>query len=152
MGKVAAKALSYSEKLRDPRWQRKRLEVMERAGFACESCGDNQSTLSVHHGYYESKREPWEYDSDTLWCLCEPCHKSAEGDRRDLVKAIGRLHPDKGGSVLEVLEVLCNAGLGEAYDLSTLLCGTSRLKDFTAAQIIEVVEGFLERSRLEKDK
>lgn len=31
---------SYLEKLRDPRWQRRRLEVFERAHFQCEACHD----------------------------------------------------------------------------------------------------------------
>lgn len=43
---------SYSEKLKDPRWQKKRLEVMESNEFCCEMCGDNESTLHVHHKEY----------------------------------------------------------------------------------------------------
>ncbi len=66
--------LTYAEKLRDPRWQRKRLEIMERAGFHCEACGSDQDALNVHHGYYERGLEPWEYPSETLHCLCERCH------------------------------------------------------------------------------
>jgi len=43
----------YWQKLQDPRWQRKRLEILNRAEFCCESCGDTESQLQVHHGYYE---------------------------------------------------------------------------------------------------
>jgi 5-methylcytosine-specific restriction endonuclease McrA len=57
---------TYFEKLKDPRWQRKRLEVMERAGFACEYCGSATETLNVHHGFYEKGKEPWEYDNDKI--------------------------------------------------------------------------------------
>jgi hypothetical protein len=66
---------TYSEKLKDPRWQRKRLEIMERDGFACQECGDEKSTLAVHHAYYVSKREPWEYPNWSLSTLCDNCHK-----------------------------------------------------------------------------
>lgn len=66
---------SYWEKLKDPRWQRKRLEIMNRAGFKCECCGDEESALHIHHGYYDRRKEPWEYDDDTLRCLCESCHE-----------------------------------------------------------------------------
>jgi len=59
-------ARSYAEKLKDPRWQRKRLEVMKRADFACENCGDRESTLNVHHGYYEPGLDPWEYSDNAL--------------------------------------------------------------------------------------
>ena len=68
-------AEAFWELYKDPRWQRKRLEVMSLAGFACEECGDTGTTLNVHHGYYEKGNAPWEYDNDTLHCLCEPCHK-----------------------------------------------------------------------------
>lgn len=66
--------LSYSDLLRDPRWQRKRLEVMQRANFTCEHCGRTDRTLNVHHPRYVAGRKPWEYETTELRCLCEPCH------------------------------------------------------------------------------
>jgi hypothetical protein len=67
--------MSYADLLRDPQWQRKRLEVMQAAGFACAECGDTTTTLNVHHTYYAKGRKPWEYELDELRCLCEPCHE-----------------------------------------------------------------------------
>lgn len=67
---------TYTELLRDPRWQRVRLEVMQRDGFACRECGDKTGTLNVHHAFYVFGRAPWEYDRETLRTLCEPCHES----------------------------------------------------------------------------
>lgn len=69
---------AYWELLKDPRWQRLRLEVMERAGFRCEDCADHRKTLNVHHSYYLKNRAPWEYPSESLVCLCEDCHVVAE--------------------------------------------------------------------------
>lgn len=69
---------SYSDKLRDPRWQKKRLCVMRRDGFACRDCGDADSTLHVHHCHYE-KGEPWQTDERFLLTLCADCHE-ARGD------------------------------------------------------------------------
>lgn len=66
---------SYFEKLKDPRWQKIRLKVMESAGFACEICGDTENTLNIHHTYYEPNLNPWEYPINSLKCLCENCHK-----------------------------------------------------------------------------
>ena len=73
---------SYSSKLRDARWQRKRLEVMERDKWTCRSCGASGEgvTLNVHHAYYESGKDPWDYPDDTLVTWCEDCHK----ERHDL--------------------------------------------------------------------
>lgn len=70
--------MTYSEKLKDPRWQKKRLEVMQRDGFKCVACGDGDSTLNVHHRYYISGRNPWNYESDTLITLCEGCHTTVD--------------------------------------------------------------------------
>lgn len=75
----------YYEKLKDPRWQKRRLEVMERAGFKCEWCSDESETLNVHHWFYDKGKEPWEYDTGHLACLCESCHEKAESLRRDIL-------------------------------------------------------------------
>jgi len=66
--------MKYSEKLRDPRWQRKRLEVMERDDFTCSDCGDEKSTLSVHHKQYHG--DPWDAPMWALETLCEKCHET----------------------------------------------------------------------------
>ena len=109
---------SYSDKLKDPRWQRKRLEVMEAADFACENCGDSESTLNVHHGYYEWGREPWDYDLETLHCLCEPCHKLSDRSRKILALACGKLktHEEKE-STIAILTVIgnCNLRMREGF-------------------------------------
>jgi len=65
---------AYFEKLKDPRWQRKRLERLEKSHWACDMCCDSESTLHVHHNAYFKGREPWEYDVDQLSTLCESCH------------------------------------------------------------------------------
>lgn len=74
--KKSAFASAYYQKLQDPRWQRKRLEVMQRDDFKCCQCEDAKSTLNVHHLYYISKREPWDYPLFALATVCEPCHKN----------------------------------------------------------------------------
>ena len=66
---------TYPEKLRDPRWQKIRLKVFERDGWACASCGATTITLNVHHKCYERGKDPWEYSLDALLTVCEDCHK-----------------------------------------------------------------------------
>ncbi len=70
---------AYSEKLRDPRWQRRRLAILERDSFACVVCGDTQTTLHVHHVAYVRGRDPWDYSERALVTLCETCHDCAHG-------------------------------------------------------------------------
>lgn len=69
---------SYSEKLRDPRWQKCRLKVLERDDFTCKKCGDKESTLHVHHKIYPDGLEPWDYEYKLLITLCEDCHQEEE--------------------------------------------------------------------------
>jgi hypothetical protein len=82
---------SYAEKLRDPRWQRKRLEILEAAGFACEECKATDKTLHVHHVVYTKGLEPWEYYRRELIVLCEDCHEIRGSTEHDLKLEFGRL-------------------------------------------------------------
>lgn len=73
----------FFEKYKNPRWQKRRLEKMQEAGFMCEECGDNESTLNVHHKYYIQGNEPWEYDDLSLVVYCESCHNSEHESKKD---------------------------------------------------------------------
>ena len=70
-------AKSYSEKLKDPRWQRRRLEIMERDGWKCVMCKRKNQTLHVHHVAYLRGVDPWEHPRRGLISLCEKCHDKA---------------------------------------------------------------------------
>lgn len=65
--------MQYSEKLRDPRWQRKRLHIFERDNWKCTVCGDSKATLEIHHLDYLGN-DPWDYPDDMLSTLCTKCH------------------------------------------------------------------------------
>ncbi len=69
--------MTYQEKLLDPRWQRQRLIVLEKAGWACQCCGSTVRTLHVHHLIYAG-RDPWETPVEHLECLCQDCHEWRE--------------------------------------------------------------------------
>lgn len=66
--------MTYAEKLLDPRWQKKRLDILNRDQFTCQICGDTTTTLHVHHDYYEKGKNPWEVDEWSLTTLCAGCH------------------------------------------------------------------------------
>jgi hypothetical protein len=68
--------MNYSEKLKDPRWQKKRLEILDRDMWKCKSCGDDKKTLHVHHIFYMPRKDPWDIPNGLLITLCEGCHKS----------------------------------------------------------------------------
>ena len=78
---------SYAEKLKDPRWQKKRLQIFERDGWACQICDDTESMLVVHHRDYQRGREPWEHPDELLIALCEHCH-AGELDRSEIEQSL----------------------------------------------------------------
>lgn len=64
--------MTYSEKLKDPRWQKKRLKILERDNWTCVYCDDKEKTLHIHHEKYSG--EPWETNDDDLKTCCSVCH------------------------------------------------------------------------------
>lgn len=69
--------MTYSQKLRDPRWQKKRLQILQRDGWRCKACGSSSKNLQVHHLYY-AKLDPWEYPDIVYQTLCEDCHNERQ--------------------------------------------------------------------------
>lgn len=77
------KQKSYGDLLKDPRWQKKRLEIMQRDNFTCQHCLATDKSLQVHHLVYEKGKKPWEYENDELITLCEMCHQNEEDEKCD---------------------------------------------------------------------
>lgn len=73
---------TYSEKLKDPRWQKKRLEIFTRDNWTCQLCGDKETSLNLHHFEY-SDGEPWEIPNSKLTTLCEHCHTCITDMKKD---------------------------------------------------------------------
>ena len=69
---------TYQDQLRDPRWQRKRLQILSAADFKCEDCGDASTELNIHHSAYLKGQPAWEHPDELLHCLCRPCHKTRQ--------------------------------------------------------------------------
>lgn len=66
--------LSYSDQLKNPKWQRRRLEILNRDNFTCQLCRDTETELQIHHKKYTPGSLPWEYDNSELVTLCKHCH------------------------------------------------------------------------------
>ena len=77
-------SMSYAIKLKDPRWQKKRLEIMKRDDFKCKSCSASDKQLHVHHNYYEYGIEIWDYDDDCYETLCYDCHFDTTMNTKDI--------------------------------------------------------------------
>lgn len=107
----------------DPRWQKKRLEILSRDRFVCLGCGAADKPLHVHHLYYCKGRSPWEYPNWALETRCEDCHAPESQTLRD---------PD-GTFVLydweRTIEILSGgnpsnfAGGGDLWDIAATIDG-----------------------------
>jgi len=112
--------MKYADQLKDPRWQKKRLEILEAASFTCGECGDTRSQLHVHHSFYRKGLMAWQYPDPAYHCLCETCHELRSTSEHHLLMAIHDLD--------------CS----EVEDLATAISkytetGASPLRDFVAA-------------------
>lgn len=66
--------MNYQEQLKDARWKRKRLKVLQYADHSCQICGAQNVSLQVHHSYYINGAMAWEYPDGSLVALCDDCH------------------------------------------------------------------------------
>ncbi len=76
--------MKYAEKFKDPRWQKKRLKILARDKFTCQKCRDKESTLHIHHRYYEKGKEPWDYPDYAFITLCVDCHEDETLFRKNI--------------------------------------------------------------------
>lgn len=110
---------AYSKKLKDSRWQKKRLEVLERDGWKCLRCnkGENGGVcLHVHHSYYKKGKDPWEYDSESLSTLCADCHEKEPKSREYFLDQIQK-------------SIILNGFIStHAYEIDCLIANISMIK------------------------
>lgn len=85
--------MTYSEKLKDPRWAAFRQHAIEFYGCECSNCSGNDTAqgdgIHVHHKRYIRDREPWEYDLDDVSVICGTCHDrihACETKWRDMIR------------------------------------------------------------------
>lgn len=114
---MPAKKQTYYEKLKDPRWQKKRLEILQEHDFTCDICYDYESTLHVHHKEYFKGKEPWEYDNNQLSVLCESCHEDNH-DSKDLFKYISSILDFDGPKDRSAIAFILAGYIDLDYDLA----------------------------------
>lgn len=93
---------TYKEKLQNPKWQKKRLEIFQRDNFTCVVCFDSDNTLHVHHVDYIPGIAPWDYPNDMLKTYCARCHEK-ENDRDKVEKYLYNTLKMKGFAVYDLL-------------------------------------------------
>jgi len=99
---------TYLELLNDPRWQKKRLEIMQRDDFTCQSCENKELTLNVHHLAYHKNTMLWDYKNEELITLCEDCHKQITAFTNESISLIRSTswYIDSSEELLELIKVV----------------------------------------------
>lgn len=75
--------MEYSRKLQNPKWQKKRLEILQRDQFKCIHCGCDDKELHVHHRWYQFGKDIWDYPDTCFETLCYECHEYIEMNIKD---------------------------------------------------------------------
>ena len=102
---------NYKSQYLHPKWQKRRLEMLESAVFQCQECEDTETTLHVHHKRYFKGRDIWDYSDEELIVLCEKCHKQEHVKKDALANLIGKLN------LWQIEDVICViAGMLETCD------------------------------------
>jgi hypothetical protein len=84
-------AMRFEDQYKHPEWQKKRLEIMKRHEFMCQSCDATEKQLFVHHKFYSKNTLLWQYPDESYETLCEDCHAKADALREEVKRAIGCL-------------------------------------------------------------
>ena len=67
--------MTYKEQIKHPKWQKKRLEILERDKFECFFCNYQSHKNHVHHKKYITGKLAWEYLDNDLMTVCNDCHR-----------------------------------------------------------------------------
>ena len=84
---------TYAEKLKDQRWQKRRLYLLEAANWTCQGPCQNQKSnpnLSVHHRLYLRNTDPWDYEDWAYQVLCDECHEAAQSQMEEVAIALAK--------------------------------------------------------------
>ena len=127
--------MDYSEKLKEPRWRRKRLQILERDKWTCKICADKTRTLHVHHLFYFKDKDPWDIPNGFLITLCEDCHSEERSCSRTQnyrsCKQCPEFYENKNGDCY-------GEGFGLAIEEIGVLLNTIWKSNFSVDELYEI--------------
>lgn len=142
---------SYAEKLKDPRWQKKRLEILSRDEWMCQKCQDKDSTLHVHHRYYEKGSDPWDYEDHALVTLCGDCHDIEQAEYKEYGELLVGTLKRKGFWGENLLDLAHGfselPGVPAPHVLADIICFTFLSKEIMQTLIDGYFENISEKAK-----
>ncbi len=104
---------SFSDKFKDPRWIRRRDEIIASAEYLCQDCGVAADDLEVHICYFEQGREPWEYPHEVYRCLCRTDSAVRRPLEKEVRQALAIFTSAELDALHRALQVLAQVDEGE---------------------------------------
>lgn len=109
---MSATDSTFWDQYKDPRWQKKRLEIFTRDKWTCCWCCATDRPLQVHHLLYKRDARPWDYPDCFLETLCADCHDLATMETLRLKAAVAYLGASGVARVIGYAEGLLRLGRG----------------------------------------
>lgn len=144
------KKSDYSQKLLDPRWQKKRLEILDRDSFTCQLCGDNKNTLHVHHKIYMKDTEVWDYRDELLITLCANCHNGQKDIKAEMEELLLSTLYSKGIMHEDLLELACAFSYYEPFVKPIVFSWSIRLLVSNKDLMIKLLKSHYDEKYLNK--
>jgi len=134
--------MEYSKQLKHPKWQKKRLKILERDNFTCVHCGDTETTLNVHHKKYTGMA--WDAPDENLETVCEDCHfliNDIESIKNNRCFNCIKINKTKHNSYFVITFILgdCEAGKGAIFVESLGVNNVSFLKEEDMKYILNTI-------------
>jgi 5-methylcytosine-specific restriction endonuclease McrA len=110
---------NYQEKLRQPAWQKKRLEIFARDNCRCTNCGSINKELQIHYIDYLKNFKPWQYPDDMLTTLCSSCHlmEKSRSKAEDYLLQAFEITGFFAGDLLKVATLLHNKHFADRFKI-----------------------------------
>jgi 5-methylcytosine-specific restriction endonuclease McrA len=122
---AGASYMTYAEQLKSPKWQKKRLEILERDNFKCITCRTKDKQLSVHHIFYLKGIQIYDYPNEFYITLCNDCHDEIHKQTELLYRTIIENAMNLNGSMLihyfKALRVAVKLGCDETIAFSEFI-------------------------------
>lgn len=130
---------TYAEKLKDQRWEDKRIHILRRDNYCCKLCG-NHDNLHVHHILYEEDTDPWDYDENYLITVCEFCHNRIHSQLQQNSHLKERLRTIEDDLVYRTMRYLTNSYPKFIYDFNQL---SDASKNYIMKEIVRMMAEML---------
>lgn len=130
---------TYAEKLKDQRWEDKRIHILRLDNNCCKLCGSHEN-LHVHHILYEEDTDPWDYDENYLITVCEFCHNRIHSQLQQNSHLKERLRTIEDDLVYRTMRYLTNSYPKFIYDFNQL---SDASKNYIMKEIVRMMAEML---------